>query len=401
MSICMTIGAKVSNDNTYRLNDTFMKLVEERDVKKQRIYAGVLVGTLATVMTACGGQKEKMVSVTEVEEKYEENEAEVTEAPAASEESVAFEETIEEKQGQLEEGETQEAETKEKTEGQDLLNTLSNWSFSFSSGVGAWATSLDINSDGSFHGIYSDSDMGTTGKGYPGGTIYYCEFTGQFTEPVKINDYTYTMKIEEMDCKQEENKTEIKNKCRYVYSAPYGLDGADEIYIYTPDALVNKLPEGYMNWVYQTEESPKNLDCYGLYNVAEETGFTSTKNSERYQSIRNELREVEEKAAEIEERMETEPLTQLEYNELSEELYQLWDDELNVVWSKLKEQIEKETMEYITEEEREWIKEKEKTVKKAGAEYAGGSMQLMVENLKAAELTKDRTYQLIQLLKYQ
>lgn len=156
-----------------------------------------------------------------------------------------------------------------------------------------------------------------------------------------------------------------------------------------------------MNWVYQTEESPKNLDCYGLYNVAEETGFTSTKNSERYQSIRNELREVEEKAAEIEERMETEPLTQLEYNELSEELYQLWDDELNVVWSKLKEQIEKETMEYITEEEREWIKEKEKTVKKAGAEYAGGSMQLMVENLKAAELTKDRTYQLIQLLKYQ
>ena len=209
------------------------------------------------------------------------------------------------------------------------------------------------------------------------------------------------MKIEEMDCKQEENKTEIKNKCRYVYSAPYGLDGADEIYIYTPDALVNKLPEGYMNWVYQTEESPKNLDCYGLYNVAEETGFTSTKNSERYQSIRNELREVEEKAAEIEERMETEPLTQLEYNELSGELYQLWDDELNVVWSKLKEQIEKETMEYITEEEREWIKEKEKTVKKAGAEYAGGSMQPMVENLKAAELTKDRTYQLIQLLKYQ
>lgn len=366
-------------------------------MKKQRIYAGVLVGTLAMALTACGGQKEKKVSVTEVEEK----EVEITEAPVASEASVDLEENIEENQGQLEEGETQEVESKEKTEGQDLLNTLSNWSFSFSSGVGAWATSLDINGDGSFHGIYSDSDMGVTGKGYPGGTIYYCEFTGQFTEPVKINDYTYTMKIEEMDCKQEKNKTEIKNKCRYVYSAPYGLDGADEIYIYTPDALVSKLPEGYLNWVYQTEESPENLDCYGLYNVAEETGFISTKNSEGYQSIRNELRGVEEKAAEIEERMETEPLTQLEYNELSGELYQLWDDELNVVWNKLKDQIEKETMEYITEEEREWIKEKEKTVKKAGAEYAGGSMQPMVENLKAAELTRERTYQLIQLLKHQ
>lgn len=375
----------------------FRKLVEERDVKKQRIYAGVLVGTLAMALTACGGQKEKMVSVAEVEEKQEKNEVEVTEVPAVLEESVG----LEENQGQLEEGETQEAESKEKTEGQDLLNTLSNWSFSFSSGAGAWATSLDINADGSFHGIYSDSDMGTTGKGYPGGTIYYCEVTGQFTEPVKINDYTYTMKIEEMDCKQEENKTEIKNKCRYVYSTPYGLDGADEIYIYTPDAPVNKLPEGYMNWVYQTEESSKNLDCYGLYNVAEETGFTSTKNSEGYQSIRNEVREVEEKAAAIEQRIETEPLTQLEYNELSGELYQLWDDQLNVVWKELKNRLEKETMEYITEEEREWIKEKEKTVKKEGAENAGGSMQPMVENLKAAELTKDRTYQLIQMLKYQ
>lgn len=384
-------------------------------MRKKKVYAGLLAGVLAISLTSCGGQAEKTMSSTEVEEKNVDNEtdnAEVEEknvdngtdngeVAAASTDRVESEGTMEEYEGQLEESETPEPTPEQATEGQELLKELSNWSFYFSSGAGAWGTSLDINEDGSFSGFYSDSDMGDTGKGYPGGTVYFCDFAGQFTEPVKINDYTYSMKIKQMDYKQEENTEEIKNKQRYIYSSAYGLDGADEIYIYTPDALVNKLPKGYMSWVYRTEDSSRNLDCYGLYNVVEEDGFTSTKNSEKYQKIKEELRAVEDKAAQIEQKIKTEALSQLEYNELSGELYQLWDDELNAIWNQLKNQLDKEIMEYLTQDERDWIKEKEKTVKKAGAEYEGGSMQPMVENLKAAELTRERTYQLINWLKYE
>ena len=35
---------------------------------------------------------------------------------------------------------------------------------------------LDIRPDGSFEGEYFDSDMGSTGEGYPNGTVYLCDF---------------------------------------------------------------------------------------------------------------------------------------------------------------------------------------------------------------------------------
>lgn len=369
-------------------------------MRKKKVYAGLLAGMLAMSLTSCGGTTEETVSSTEVEEQTVENETDTTELSAGSTESVESEETMEENAGQLEERETPEPTPEQNTEGKKLLEELSTWSFVFSSGAGAWSTSLDINADGSFYGVFSDSDMGDIGKGYPNGTIYYCGFSGQFTEPVKINDYTYSMKILKMEYKQKEDTKEIKDGCRYIYTSAYGLDGADEIYIYTPDALVNKLPKEYMSWVYRTENDPSNLDCYGLYNVVEQNGFTSGKNSVEFLKIKKELKGVEEKAAQIEQKIETEATTQLEYNELSGQLYEVWDAELNVIWKKLQNHLDKDNMEYLTKEERDWIKEKEKAVKKAGEACEGGSMQPMEENMKAAELTKQRTYELANWLKY-
>lgn len=41
---------------------------------------------------------------------------------------------------------------------------------------------------------------------------------------------------------------------------------------------------------------------------------------------------------------------------------------------------------------------KEQAVAKASAEYEGGTMQSMVMNQKAAELTKERVYEQLELL---
>ena len=55
-------------------------------------------------------------------------------------------------------------------------------------------------------------------------------------------------------------------------------------------------------------------------------------------------------------------------------------------------------MEKLTSEQRAWIREKEAAAKDAGAPYEGGSMQSMVISQKAAELTKERVYQLLEYL---
>jgi len=116
-------------------------------------------------------------------------------------------------------------------------------------------------------------------------------------------------------------------------------------------------------------------------------------------SIDQELAAVEEKSQEMYERLGSGELTQIEMNQLSLELFQLWDEELNSLWSRLMDKLDADEKEQLKEEEREWIKKKDQEVKAAGSEMEGGSMQPLLENDKAAELTRERVYELAERLK--
>ena len=111
-----------------------------------------------------------------------------------------------------------------------------------------------------------------------------------------------------------------------------------------------------------------------------------------------ELADTEAKAAELQGRIDS-AMAQADINILSGELYKLWDDELNSIWGRLKTILPADTMEQVTDEEIAWINEKETAMEAAGLEAADGSMQLMLENLKGAELTKARVYVLAEYLK--
>lgn len=279
---------------------------------------------------------------------------------------------------------------------------VENYEFIFASGAGAWCTTLTINPDGTFEGLYNDSDMGDAGEDYPGGTRYSCKFTGAFTEPIPVNEYTYSFQIASIEYEEEPGMEEILDGIKYIYSEPYGLDGAEDIYLYLPGASFAKLPEEYLGWVHYeiADSSDDTLNCYGLYNVAMQEGFSSHEIEEDAgNSLDDELASVEEQAVELEDKIQKEALTQMELNTLTGELYKLWDTELNQIWSELKNTLDEDTMEKLTEEERNWISSKDEEVQEAGAQYEGGSMQAMVENEKAAELTKDRVYELIKYLK--
>ena len=56
-------------------------------------------------------------------------------------------------------------------------------------------------------------------------------------------------------------------------------------------------------------------------------------------------------------------------------------------------------MKGLTAEQLEWIALKEEEMAKAGAEYEGGSMQAMVVNQTAAEMTRVRVYELMEKLR--
>ena len=270
--------------------------------------------------------------------------------------------------------------------------------FEFCSGAGAWSTELSINGDGTFEGIYHDSDMGDIGADYPNGTRYYCSFTGKFGNLEKVDEFTYKMKLVSLVYEDEPDKEEILDGIRYIYSGAYGLVGGTDFLLYLPGAKLADLPEGYRSWVgyyYLESVEETELPYYGLYNLNEENGFSSYVYEEQSlaERIAMEISFAEESVAELETQIQ-EASTQADMNEAGAELYRTWDDTLNIVWKLLESELDAETMETLRVEERNWIAVKDEAVKAAGKEFADSSLQPMAESMKAAELTKERVYEL-------
>lgn len=270
--------------------------------------------------------------------------------------------------------------------------------FRFCSGAGGWATEMFIHADGSFAGEYFDGELGSSGEGY-NATTYLCHFSGQFTQPVKVNDYTYSMQISRLNYEEEAGREEIIDGMRYCYTEVYGLEDSENILIYLPGAPLEELPQEFRGWVgyydlSYTEDT--ELAFYALNNEAQQYGFTSFNIVE---NLKENIAYAEERTAIIENSIRNDPLTQLEYNEKTQELYEIWDSVLNTVWGILKLTRDAEAMNTLMEEEREWIAWKEQAVAEAGAGYEGGSMQPMLMSQKAAEMTKARVYELMEYLK--
>ncbi len=282
------------------------------------------------------------------------------------------------------------------------FSDLSDRVFYFSSGAGGWFTELRVRADGAFEGHYQDSNMGDTGDNYPNGTLYFCDFYGTFDQLEKVDDLTYKMRLSDISFRQEPEKEEIIDGVRYIYSAAYGMDGED-FYLYLPGSRMADLPQAFLQWVgcYNPESvQEEKLSFYGLYNAQGELGFSSSVYMEQSlsQRIAMEITYAEERDREVEEKQK-EAVTQMEMNETAREWYQLWDDTLNVVWKLLETNLSETEMEALRKEEREWIAFKEAQVQEAGLESEGGSIQPLLEFARAAELTKERVYELAEYAK--
>ena len=124
-----------------------------------------------------------------------------------------------------------------------ILDTLVGKNFVFSSGTGGWSTTLSIRPNSTFSGVYHDSDMGVTGPGYPGGTVSYSKFSGQFKEVHQLNPNLYEMYIENLQYENPVGGSEIKEGQKYDYTEAYGISKNHRMAIYLPGTQISALPE--------------------------------------------------------------------------------------------------------------------------------------------------------------
>lgn len=148
--------------------------------------------------------------------------------------------------------------------------------FMFASGAGAWGTELTLYPDGSFEGIYSDSEAERDLE-YPNGTTYICKFKGKFGEITKLNDYSCSMRLEELVCETDEDTEWIEDGVRYIGTDAYGLAEGEEFIFYMPFAPAAALDEEFLNWwperILYRDGSIQTLFTYAIQNVNTKQGF--------------------------------------------------------------------------------------------------------------------------------
>ena len=277
---------------------------------------------------------------------------------------------------------------------------LKKYEFTFSSGAGGWRTIMTINEDGSFHGDFGDSDMGTTGPDYPNGTYYYCNFSGRLSEPEYVDDYTYKAVVEALTYEDEPLTETIVDGVRRVASGAYGIEGADTVYIYLPGKPVSDLSDAYRSWCYwgMYDEVPEELPFYGLYNEAEEYGFTSDQIFYDADDLKQEYENALIRDREIDDEFQKGMMDQQTMNRLAFEQFTLWDDLLNHMWAYLAETLPEAEMETLRKQQREWIAEKEAAANEESSNFEGGSMWSMVYYGVCGSMTKERVAELMPLI---
>ncbi len=119
----------------------------------------------------------------------------------------------------------------------------------FSSGAGAWATSMVIEPDGSFSGNFADADLGDMGMNYANGTHYTCYFSGRLSQPVQVSSLCYQMTVEQLTWDMEPDTVWFEDGVRYISTLPYGLTQGDVLTLYLPGSAVNGMTEEEISWV--------------------------------------------------------------------------------------------------------------------------------------------------------
>jgi uncharacterized protein YecT (DUF1311 family) len=360
-----------------------------------------IVGCQATSSTDALSVESETLEFTQEEEQslMEEDKAEPTKIEANQVEPTKMEEDkaeptkIEENQNKSTIAETDELKNTELT-----FADLSKYKFEFSSGVGAWMEEFTIEKDGYFHGNYHDSDMGSIGEGYENGTVYASSYSGHFNELIKINDYTYKMKLADISYDNTTETEEIIDNTRYIYMESCCFGGNDTFMVYLPGTPLEQLSEEVIGWTAMCNQSQTELTMMVISNEANEYGIYSQERPEPLEEAKQMYESCKQSYEYYQKKLTEEAYTTMEMIEYSGMRYEVSDKCLNDIWNLIRYNVEPEQYDKILAEQRAWISAKEVKAKEISSEYEGGSMESVDKNEVLAELTMERCEELIKYL---
>lgn len=166
-------------------------------------------------------------------------------------------------------------EKKEPPKDIDLFQELKGKKFTLSDG-GDWSTELTFSNDGKFTGTYWDPEPDDAEEEFSRGTVYMCNFSGQFYDAEKVDDWTYEIQLSSIKYENEPGEGWIDNETRYICTDPSGMEFAGLAYFYLPGCPTVDLPGDFLFWVGAPNgwgKTPLTLPCWGIYNMADGYGF--------------------------------------------------------------------------------------------------------------------------------
>ena len=153
---------------------------------------------------------------------------------------------------------------------ENIFETMSGLAWSFSSGVGAWSTDLQIGPDGSFTGDFHDSDMGDTGDGYPDGTVYFCSFSGRMSLAEQVDDYCRKIRVDKLDVEPGEDT--VSDGVRFIHSGAYGISEGDEMLLYAPGTPAGILSDEMRLWAHVSDQETTQSELENWFLCSEKNG---------------------------------------------------------------------------------------------------------------------------------
>lgn len=153
----------------------------------------------------------------------------------------------------------------------DLPEGLFEQEFIFCGGPGGWHTTLTVKPDGSFSGYHRNRNTEV---------VYACDFTGQFADLEKVNDTTYTLKIQNLTYEKAIDTYWEEDGITYAATTARGLHGADSVTLCLPGTAFESLPDHAQKW-YKTAPDPDPLsDGYALCIASADSAFFTYSESE-------------------------------------------------------------------------------------------------------------------------
>ena len=147
--------------------------------------------------------------------------------------------------------------------------------FLFASGGGAWVSQLQLSKDGSFSGVYHDTEAGDIGRDYPNGTRYCSTFLGNFQILKQPNEYSIELKLSKLQTEQPQGKVWFENGMRYITTDALGIDGGERFILFLPNATIEQIPAEARQWLPVKDlQNDDQLGFYFLYNENKQVGFS-------------------------------------------------------------------------------------------------------------------------------